>query len=88
MGIFMHRWLPTNEIDYMVENGYWIDNRFEWPIPPDPNEESQEALDAEAREHNEEGHIYLQDAIEAAQGPMPRPEYLPELGSKDDEIPF
>jgi hypothetical protein len=89
------RWLPIDEIDYMVENGYWIDNRFEGPIEYS-YEESQECLDSEAAWYAELAEaqsqidsVETQDAIECRQGPAPRPTYLPELGAPyEDEIPF
>jgi hypothetical protein len=82
-------WLTFDETDWMVENGYWIDNRFEAPYERDPNQESQECLDAEAQDHFEEWCIELQDLIECNQGPLPRPEFYPDFGASwEDEIPF
>ena len=85
----MLAWYMYDEIDYMVENGYWIDNRYEAPYELDSDDESQTCLDYEAQGYFEDACIELQDDIEAAQGPMPRPDYLPEFGVQyEDEIPF
>ena len=85
----MLAWYMYDEIDYMVENGHWIDNRYEAPYELDSNQESSESLESEAFYYFNLDCIAEQDAIEAAQGPMPRPDYLPELGAPwTDEIPF
>jgi endonuclease YncB( thermonuclease family) len=81
--------MTTNETDWMVENGYWVDNRYETPYERDQNQESDEYLNAEAKAYAEEQIIFEQDAIEARQGPEPRPYYLPDFGKTwDEEIQF
>jgi hypothetical protein len=88
--VMLAGFLPTDEIDYMVENGYWVDNRYESPINTyDEYQFEYECYLSESQAHNEEYYVIEQDEIEARQGPMPRPEYLPEFGSSfDGTIPF
>lgn len=78
-------WYMYDETDYMVEMGYWVENRYPCPRDPGYDCESPETLAAEAEDIAAYYRDLEMDAMEARGGPPPR--YFAAFDLEDD-CPF